>query len=323
MKDGCLQFSARLLERRIVVHEAMKAKPAKSALDGNVRATDTAAVANEILNEMQRDRGGDKVSEDQSRYRVTLRRSDAKGSSDWTGEVVGPPGVIPLETVNVLAAGNSIRVFDKANKKLWEQTLTFNVPISSYDFDTSYSYGAGPCVDRNGTLYVADQGVLSAFDVANGNARWRLPTVGITGMFFDDSGMIYVNTTTASHDTIKYSRQIDVTQKIDPIVLKINPRTGKTLWSAKPNGFINYISGKFIYVVTSYAGDFDEKGETYGVETGFEKAAYVHIKRLNPKNGRVMWSYAQQRYPLDVKFNQNSIQFVFRKEVQALKFLTF
>ena len=112
-------------------------------------------------------------------------------------------------------------------------------------------------------------------------------------------------------------------QKISPIVLKIDPRNGKILWSAKPQGFINYISGKFIYVVTSYPGDFDEKGEAYGVETGFEKGAYMCIKRLNPGNGRVMWSYTQQRYPLDVKFNQNSIQLVFRKEVQALKFLTF
>lgn len=322
LKDGCLQFSVRLLERRTVTRTAMKERSGKSALD-NVRADDAEAVANELLNDMQRDRGGDKVTEDQSRYWVTLRRADDKVKAEWVGEVVGPPGLIPLETVNVLAAGNVIRVFDKENRKIWEQALTFNVPLTSFASDGGYSFGAGPCVERGEILYVVDQGVLTAFDLANGNARWRLPTVGVTGMFFDDSGMIYVNTTTASHDTIKYSRQIDVSAKVDSVVLKIDPRSGKTLWSAKPNGFINYISGKYIYVVTSYAGDFDENGEPYGIETGFEKSAYLNIKRLNPKDGKVIWSYAQKRSPLDVRFNQNTIQLVFRKEVQALKFWTF
>jgi hypothetical protein len=39
----------------------MKERSGKSALD-NVKSSDTAAVANELLNDMQRDRGGDKVT---------------------------------------------------------------------------------------------------------------------------------------------------------------------------------------------------------------------------------------------------------------------
>ena len=49
----------------------------------------------------------------------------------------------------------------------------------------------------------------------------------------------------------------------------------------------------------------------------------MSIKRLNPKNGRVMWEHVQQRAPVDVQFDQNSIRLVFKKEVQVLKFLTF
>ena len=53
--------------------------------------------------------------------------------------------------------------------------------------------------------------------------------------------MVYVNTTTADPDTIRYSRQIDVTQKIEAILYKLDPQTGRTLWSVKPGGFISYL----------------------------------------------------------------------------------
>ena len=125
---GFVQFSTRLLESRIVTREAMKAPPARSALDsGNLNVTRTADVANEILNEMQRNRGGGTVEEDESRYQVAIRRPDSTGAADWTGEVIGPPALFPLKTVNVLTAGKTITVFDKTNKKLWQATLAYSV----------------------------------------------------------------------------------------------------------------------------------------------------------------------------------------------------
>ena len=35
-----------------------------------------------------------------------------------------------------------------------------------------------------------------------------------------------------------------------------------------------------------------------------------------------MWDYYQARAPLDVQFNGNMIELVFKKEVQVLKFLS-
>jgi len=92
-------------------------------------------------------------------------------------------------------------------------------------------------VERGDTLYISDDGVLTSFDLATGNVRWRLPSVGVTGLFFDDKGAIYVNTSTANPETIKYSRQIDVTEKTKPLVLKVEPKTGKTLWKAENTGW--------------------------------------------------------------------------------------
>jgi hypothetical protein len=103
----------------------MKAPPKKSALDGEVTASQSTEIANEILNEMQRSRGGDTVAEDESRYQVRLRRPGDK--EGWSGEVVGPPTFFPLQSVNVLAFNKGILVFDKNNRLMWKGLLNYNV----------------------------------------------------------------------------------------------------------------------------------------------------------------------------------------------------
>src|SRR5581483_1541024 len=138
-----------------------------------------------------------------------------------------------------------------------------------------------PCVERKGTLYVFDQGVLSAFDLKSGDARWRLPSVGIAGLFFDDHDMIYVNTTSASHETLKYSRQIDLSQKVSAVILKLDSRDGKILWSTPSRGLINYVSGRFILSAQSTIPDQDDD-----TESDEQKIPWMRIRRLNPSDGR-------------------------------------
>ncbi len=318
-ENGYVEFAVRLLESHIVTREAMKAPPKTSALNGNVSTANETAAINETLNEMQRNKGGDTVQEDESLYQVSLRRPDSTGAADWTGQVTGPPALFPLKTVNVLTAGKTVIVFDKTNKKLWQAALTYNVAGGNRAADgETPPFGDGPCVEHGDTLYVIDQAVLTAFDIATGNARWRLPSVGVVGLFFDDKGMLYVNTTTADPENIKYSRQIDITQKIEAILLKIDPQTGRTLWSVKPGGFISYLSGKFIYTVQSF-----DPGDQEASPTGIQLPAYLKIRRINPSDGRELWDYEEDRAPLDVRFKDNSIELVFKKEVLVLKYLSF
>ena len=310
----------------MVARSAMKAPPAKSALDGEVNASRTMDVANEILNEMQRMRGGNTVMEDVSRYKVTIRRPDAKDIPDWTGEVIGPPSLFPLKTVNVLTAHKALTVFDKSNKKLWQATLTYNVEGESRSpGESATSFGDGPCVERDDTLYVFDQAVLTAFNVGTGEVRWRLPSVGVLGIFFDDKGMMYVNSTTASPDSVKFSRQIDITQKSGAIIFKVNPPKGKILWTVESGGYISRVEGKYIYSVQSYGfGDREDEEDSNDLTAVLRrKKSYMRIRRLDPGNGHVLWEHFQPRAPLDVQFQGNSIQLVFQKEVQVLRFLSF
>lgn len=328
-RDGFVQFSLRLLEEKFVSRTAMKAPPKKSALDGNLSVTATSEVANELLNEMQRNAGGDQVVENLSRYAVTVRIGTGKAVADWAGEVVGPPALYPLTSVNAIVAGKTLIVLDRTNQQKWQSTLNYPVlsdggDFSNADGEAEAGRGLGPVVERGDTLYIYDQGVLSAFEVATGNARWRLPSVGISGIYFDDAGMIYVNTTTASPDHIRYSKQIDVSDRINAVVLKLDARTGKELWSQNLSGNLSYLSGAYLYSV-AYTGPRDDDDEINPdlAALGLEKKPYLRIRRINPRDGRLMWEHFQQRGPLDVKIDRNTIQLVFKREVQVLKYLSF
>ncbi len=322
-QNGYMQIAVRLLEEHIVTREAMQAPPKKSALDGDLTVANETEAANEMLNEMRRNSGGGNVSEDQSRYQVILHRPDSTAMPDWTGEVIGPPQLFPLKTVNVLAAGRTVIVFDKSNKKLWEATLTYPISAGPREFGEPESqFGDGPCVEHGNLLYVCDQAVLSAYDLATGNARWRLPSVGVVGLFFDGQGMVYVNTTTGNPDDIKYARQIDITKSTDAVLLKVDPQTGKTLWSVKPGGFVSYLSGKYIYTVQSYDPNPTDVEVLSDTLAGLQKPPYLRIARISPKDGRVMWQFYQDRAPVYFRFNDNFIELVFKKEVQVLTYLS-
>jgi outer membrane protein assembly factor BamB len=319
--DGAAQFAVALLEEKFTTRSAMKPAAGKSILDsGNLTTGNEGEAVNQQLNEMQRKNGGDTVTEDESRYRVTVR---LPGAADWTGEVTGPPQLFVLKTVNVVAAGKTLNVLDKSNKQLCQAALTYPVPAAGI-FLGEQRYGEGPCVERGSSLYVFDQAVLTAFDLSSGNARWRLPSVGVVGFFFDDVGSLYVNTTTGNPDDIRYARQIDINRKNEPMLFKLDPQTGKVLWSTKPCGFVSYLSGKFIYAVDSYDPNPTDEDVMNEMAASLQKPPFLHIQRLNPKNGRVLCEYYDRdRCPVDVRFDANSIQLIFKREVQVLRYLTF
>ncbi|MBU6410650.1 MAG: PQQ-binding-like beta-propeller repeat protein, partial [Verrucomicrobia bacterium] len=262
-------------------------------------------------NEMQRNSGGDKVVVDESIYQVAIGRF-GETTPDWAGLVIGPPRLYPLATVNVLAAGGTITVFNKSNRKLWQAQLIY--PVPAVDNGQS-STGAGPCAERDGILYVFDAAVLTAFDPAAGNVLWRLPSIGILGLFFDQ-GMVYVNTTTANLNNLKYSRQIDVTRKIRSVLLKVDPKTGRIVWTSQPRGAVCYVSGPFIYASYSF-----DPGDVTGPEAALMGRPFLRLVRIDPGNGHVLWEYTEGRAPVDMQFDGPTIRLIFKKQVEVLHYL--
>src|SRR5205807_10657787 len=112
-----------------------------------------------------------------------------------------------------------------------------------------------------------------AFDLRTGNARWRLPTVGVAGIFFDDNDRLYVNTTTASHESLKHSRQIDLSRKVLAVILKIDSRNGKILWSIQSQCLVNYVSGRLILTASSYQPE--QRDDDSQADTGFEQGPWM------------------------------------------------
>jgi hypothetical protein len=317
-----VEFSAKLLERKTIDRQAMKAPPKKSALDGEVNQAATMAIANEIMNDFQREATGGIEKVDASRYEVTIKRRGAD-TAEVKMEVVGHPEFFPLATVDLLVAGQSLTVLDKAGKKLWESKLNFEIASGfgggSWNGEL-IATATAPAVERGNLLYFFDKGVLSCFDLATGNARWRQPTVGVTKLMFDHAGMLYVDATSGSVDSVRYSQQIDVSDKKYPVILKMDPKTGKTLWRSQQNGRLSHVFGKLIYTIEWHGGDEDAEPSTYGLP-GLQTPPHIRIRRLSASDGKPKWEYYQKRAPISVDIQNNTIQLMFKKEMQVLKFI--
>lgn len=88
-------------------------------------------------------------------------------------------------------------------------------------------------------------------------------------------------------------------------------------------GTIAYLQGKYIYTLSYlHPLDDDEELSPEMMAMGVQTRPYVRIRRISPKDGRVLWDHYQPRGALDVKVQANTFQIVFKKEVQVLKFLS-
>jgi len=323
--DRLIQYSVKMVEANFVDRDAMQPSSGKSVLDGKSTVLKTSEAANEMLNQMQQSRGGGKVRENHSRYEVTVRKPGDPDERAWVAAVIGEPTLYPLQTVSVLAANNVIRVLDQDNRKVWQAQLNYNVhgSLATLDSDNAPE-GRGPCVEHKGSLYIFDDGELTAFDLKTGRVRWRHASVGISGMFIDHQDQLYINTTSADLSSIQFSRQINVANPVGSVIQKLDPTTGSVAWSAEPGGTVNHVQGKFLYIVQFRppAEEDDDGEESYKSGTGYGgRPPFMKIKRLDPRSGRVLWVHSQERAPLDIQFDENRIRLVFKKEVQVLTFL--
>lgn len=302
-------YRTRLLERRTVWRSAMKPKPEKSIMDsGRLSAGQSLDAVQELMNDMARSGGGDKIEEDVSRFQVTLRRLLGTAAPEWSGEVIGPPSFFPLKTVDVVFGAKQVIVLDKASKLRWAATNVFNMPRSlALGLRDEKRF---PCVETADALYVFDQGMLTCFELATGQARWRLTSVGISRVQFDDQGKLYVNTTTASAEAIDFPKQINIFEKVRPVIMKVDPATGQVLWKISNMTDECVLTGPFVYAARSSSG-------LYGTGTHF------NLYRLNPANGKELWHYYQERWPRNTGYHGNHFLLQWKDEVQVLKFLTF
>lgn len=318
-RQGPAEFTRQMIEERIVMRPAMKEPPKKSALDGPATASATIEAANELLNALQRERGGAMIAEDESIYRVSLRTP----GGEWRAEVSGPPTVFALETLNLVIAGKRVIALDSQARLRWEHTLNYRLGPEAHAIRSNGDGNCGSIAEHAGTVYIADQGVLTALNAAAGEVKWRLPSVGVSGLFFDSAGMMYVNTTSADPDSVKYSRQIDVLGAANPVILKLDAATGTILWRLENRGLAYQLAGKSIYTLEARQPDDHEDAQAVLGLRPAADAGYFRLRRLRARDGGLQWDLEQQRGPLAVEIVGHSIQLLFPRELQVLRFFEF
>ncbi|MBC8003185.1 MAG: hypothetical protein H7X97_11425 [Opitutaceae bacterium] len=313
--DNVAELQVNLTEENMVAMDAIK-RTKNSKLNANTTAAGSAGLATEIFNEMKRNSGAGIRWENHSKYQVTLKRRPADGAPDWSGELKGNVELYPLKTVDVLMAGKSIHLFDKKNQKIKEHALTFFVH-NRFVGDERRRDDA-PCVETNNTLYFFDQGVLTAMDLPGGDVRWRLPSVWISRLNFDAKGAVYVETTTAAPEDIEYSESVAIAQRVKPLLIKVDARSGKTLWKTEQTGQECFVAGKYLYVTKVNSGGLDLSSTGGSLQDG---AMHFRIFRLNPSSGKVIWEYYHKGAPREVDFQEKRILLRYDNELQMLKFM--
>ncbi|MGZ8939983.1 MAG: outer membrane protein assembly factor BamB family protein, partial [Limisphaerales bacterium] len=315
--SSVVHVNIKLLEQRFTQVQAMREQKGPSIIDsGNARASQGFAAAEEFLNESRRAETGGVRLEDESRYMVTLRRPFGGGSA-WSGEVVGPPAFFPLNNLDLLVAGKSIYAFNKTGQKLWESKISYPLaPRFIEGLTDEY-----PALEMGSKLYFFDQGNLIAFDSKNGQVAWRLQSVGISSIVRDPDGKLYVSTTTAGPDQIKFSEEVSLTDKIHPSILKVDPATGAILWQKDRLGQKAYFSGKYLYAAQSRVSGLDRFS---ALTSGGDGRVPVHhrVYRLDPGTGKELWEYYRSKPPQSIEPQQNRVLLQYGNEVGMLKFFS-
>lgn len=308
-------LAVKLLEPRIVSREAAKAEAAQNRLDAmmdrtNLRAGDSAEATKEFMGST-RDTGG-KV--DESRYRVTIRRFFGGGLSAWTEDVIGPPALFSLKTVDVFTAGRKLVVFNKRGQKLWEAALTYPVSVR---FLEPAEPPAAPGFEAGNRLYFFDQGMLTAFELKSGQVQWRVTSVGISQAQLGRGGKLYLASSTALPEYIPTSREIRFNQWVHPLILQVDASSGKVSWQSDRLGERVHVTGKFVYAASAQVSMWDQ------IAAGTNDKVPVHhrVFRLDPGTGKELWEYYEPRAPVYLEARQNRLLLLYPNELQVLKFV--
>jgi len=312
-------LAVKLIQPRIVTRAAAKAEAAQHRLDAMLeRPTLRAGDSDQIMGEYLRGARDTDGHVDESRYRVTVKRLFSSGLSFYTEDVVGPPALFSLKTVDVFTAGRKLVVFDKTGKKLWEAALTY--PISARFLEPPEPAEA-PCFEAGNRLYFFDQGMLTAFELKTGQVQWRVTSVGISQAQLGRGGKLYLASSTATPEYIPTSREIRFGQWVHPLILQVDARSGKVIWQRDRLGERLQVTGKFVYASRAQVSTVDLAAAAMNQRDESKVPVHHRIWRLDPATGKELWEYYEPRAPIHLEARQNRLLLLYPNELQVLKFL--
>ncbi len=314
---GLVQLKTKMLEQRL--QEAVVTIRGPGLIDKqNLRSSQHADAAREFLNQSKREK-----TIDGSLYQVTLRRFF--GGSDWTGQIIGHPSLHSTKSADIIIGGTNMVVLARGGAKMWESKLAYEIgdrfmSFGDDDDDDSSDPKGSPVLEVGSRLLVADAGTIHCYDLKTGAVQWRLNTVGVKQMQFDGLGNIYVATTTASPESIKFEGGTDLDNNERPQILKIELASGKQLWKSNDLGDNVYVSGKFVYATR---GRISMVARMQADNNLTEPVVNYRIHRLDASTGREKWEYHRKRAPQNIEVVGTHLLLTYRNQIQMLKFTSF
>ncbi len=342
---------SRLLERQIITNKlstgprVMTAAGVEKSVDQtfdkvlneNLTAGNSLNATLELVEQLNRRDAAaepDETYEDRSRYEVELRRVHG-GNSTWQGEVLGRPLYFPLPTVDVVAGGTRFQVIDKTGRLRWAAPLSFPLseravesarfhhPIFERFDRTQHDSQHGlryrfPFVEAEGRLYAFDEGVLAAFDLQTGEVQWRVTSVGIRRIRFDHEGMLYVGTTLEGPDALGKPASTRKEAPTDAL-MKIDPATGKILWTVPYQGTELFVADPFLYSLWVAETALD-RATALGANSDVVPTCI--IARIDPGSGEVLWQRSYKGDPDTVDVQGTRVLIQFPRRIELLKFFS-
>lgn len=256
----------------------------ESALTQNAKAAmDPTALVDEIVNDLNRAYGGGTKEVNESTYEATLRRRFAKQAEVWKGTLQGEIRFFAGKGVDVLTDMGHLYIFDKQNKLLNKDALSY--PVHPDFFSGSDKV---PFLEHDSRLYFFDHGTLTAYDLPSGKAAWKLPSVEISNIQIDDDGDLIVNSTTAPAESIQYSEQDYINNRPRAVLIKVDAKTGEKLWETEKAGQKSWLAGNYLYAT-------QVSSSTLGALTGSTPADRFKLLRIDPGDGDRIWEKTIER----------------------------
>ena len=312
--DHAVRMDIRLVEGKVTQKKVMRDAPTDSKLNSKTSASSNPfAIANETFNEIKRSSGGAYAQVDESIYEVSLQRfNGGDATSSWTGKVTGSPSYFPAQTVDVVTGNKELFIVSKEGKELSHNTLQYGVGERT---GTWRRKAESPAVESDGLLFFRDKGMLTAFELSSGRKKWDFTSVGITSIVPDGKGAVYICSTTASVDSIDYPEDVQTQNRPRGILLKLDAKSGKAIWTSNQSGTDVYLSGKFLYATRP-------AGSTLTLMGGDDQPSRTWIMRINPRNGKSIWEYNMKGEAEGVDVLENRIMVLGDEEIKVMKFLT-
>lgn len=306
----------KLVTKNIEVKSAIK-PGAEAAAEVNVQAASGAGLGEALAilkvaenDKLRMDSGGEQKI-DGSTYEVKVRTLFANPAVEWTGQFTGRVQFFSTPRFNLVTAGTKLVALNSANAKVWESSLAASALIADeHEWNVASS---SPCFEDGDRLYFFDRAVLTAFNAANGEVLWRLPSVGISNVAIAADGFLYVHSANLSAESLTYLSEANA--PAESILMKIKPSDGSIVWTTEKLESV-WASGNDLYSMRVARPAVDIVKAAFKQEQASELRSKIY--KINRRTGKMRWEWFQARAPLKVTAKGKTLAILFSDGLQVI-----